>query len=396
MTNSIARKSATKSPKRSKSKAKPRFPLWLHTGTGQWCKKIGGHRYYFGTDKDAALAEYLRVKDDREAGREPPPKDDQRVTIKTLVNTFLTHKTSAVQIGELTQRTFNGYLTTCEGLIDALGKNTAVESIRPDDLLQYRRKLAETNGPTSLGNEITRVRTVFIFAFANGLIEKPVRFGEFRKPKKSASRRLRASKGDKLFEPAELRRLYYAADTQMRVMILLGINAALGNADCGTLPINAVDLDGGWLNFPRQKTGIERRCPLWSETVSAIREYLPTRKTPVDDANAGLLFITKRGASWHIDGRYASPVTASFRNLLGKLELYREGLSFYALRHTFQTIADEHGDYLATRRVMGHADHSISDHYRERFSDDRLVQVTEYVRGWLFPRPTVGKEGGQQ
>lgn len=112
MAHSTARKSAAESPKRSKSKAKPRFPLWQHAATGQWCKKIGGHRFYFGVDKDVALAEYLRVKDDREAGREPAPKNDQRLTVKTLANVFLTHKTSAVAIGELTQRTFNGYLTT--------------------------------------------------------------------------------------------------------------------------------------------------------------------------------------------------------------------------------------------------------------------------------------------
>ena len=384
MTNSISRKSATKSPKRSKSRAKPRFPLWQHAGTGQWCKKIGGHRYYFGTDKDSALAEYLRVKEDREAGREPPPKDDQRVTLKTLVNTFLTHKTSAVAIGELTQRTFNGYLTTCEGLASALGKNTAVESIRPEELLAYRRKLAETNGPTSLGNEITRVRTVFIFAFENGLIDKPVRFGEFKKPKKSASRRLRASKGSKLFDSAELRTIIEAADIQLRAMILLGINCAFGNADCGQLPIEAINLKSGWIDFPRSKTGIERRCPLWPETVAAIREYLPKRRKPADDAIAGLLFIKKNGESWHIDGRTASQITASFRNQLGKLKLYREGLSFYALRHTFQTIGDDAGDYLAVKRIMGHADHSISDHYRERFADDRLVKVADHVRGWLY------------
>jgi DNA-directed RNA polymerase subunit RPC12/RpoP len=62
----------------------------------------------------------------------------------------------------------------------------------------------------------------------------------------------------------------------------------------------------------------------------------------------------------------------------------RPGLSFYTLRHTFQTIGDETGDYLAVRRVMGHSDNSISDHYRERFQDERLRKVVDYVRGWLL------------
>ena len=108
----------------------------------------------------------------------------------------------------------------------------------------------------------------------------------------------------------------------------------------------------------------------------------------MDDANAGLLFITKYGSPWHVGGAKGRPITAEFRKLLNKLELYREGLSFYAIRHTFQTIGDEAGDYLAVRRIMGHADNSISDSYRERFSDDRLVKVVEHIHAWLFPRAT--------
>jgi hypothetical protein len=46
---------------KSNSKRKTRsdkFPLTLHK-TGQFCKKIKGKLYYFGTDKKAALERYL-------------------------------------------------------------------------------------------------------------------------------------------------------------------------------------------------------------------------------------------------------------------------------------------------------------------------------------------------
>lgn len=121
--------------------------------------------FYFGTDKDAALAEYLRVKEAREAGLEPPPKGDEWVTFKALANTFLTHKRSAVAIGELTERSFRDYLATCEGMATALGKETAIESITTEALLKYRRKLAERLGPVALGNEVNRCRVVFNVGF---------------------------------------------------------------------------------------------------------------------------------------------------------------------------------------------------------------------------------------
>jgi len=210
MADSIRRKSAVKAPKRQ-----PRFPLWLHSGTGQWTKKIKGRMFYFGTNQDEALARYSAHLDELK-NPSPAKVDPERATVKTLANVFLTHKKSAVEIGELTARSFRDYLKTCEGMTDALGKATAVDSISAERLLAYRRELAKRLGPVSLSNEINRCRVVFNFAFENGLIDKPVRFGEFKRAKKSALRKSRAEKGSRLFEPADLRQIIEAADVQLK------------------------------------------------------------------------------------------------------------------------------------------------------------------------------------
>ena len=73
-------------------------------------------------------------------------------------------------------------------------------------------------------------------------------------------------------------------------MILLGINCGFGPADCSRLTIDAVDLDGGWIDFARPKTGIERRCPLWPETVEALREAIAGPPKPRGKEEAGLIF----------------------------------------------------------------------------------------------------------
>ena len=43
---------------RKRKKRSDKFPLTLHK-TGQYCKKIRGKIYYFGSDKGRALESYL-------------------------------------------------------------------------------------------------------------------------------------------------------------------------------------------------------------------------------------------------------------------------------------------------------------------------------------------------
>jgi integrase len=79
-----------------------------------------------------------------------------------------------------------------------------------------------------------------------------------------------------------------AAGVSLKAMLLLGIDCGFGNSDCASLPLSALDLDGGWITYPRPKTGIERRCPLWPETVAALREVLARRHEPKNAEHAGL------------------------------------------------------------------------------------------------------------
>lgn len=53
--------------------------------------------------------------------------------------------------------------------------------------------------------------------------------------------------------------------------ILPGINRGFIQRDLSDLPVTAVDLDNAIIDFPRGKTAVERRCPLWLETVAALK-----------------------------------------------------------------------------------------------------------------------------
>jgi integrase len=256
-----------------------------------------------------------------------------------------------------------------------------------------------------------------------------VRWGtEFKKPSKKALRTCRKRNGARMFEPAELHSLLAAASVPMRAMILLGVNCGFGNGDIFRLPIKALDLKGSWVEFARPKTGIDRRCPLWPETVAACKEALAKRPEPSEACHAGLVFLTKHGRPWgtravvHPDKEgdklkrnMDDPVSKEFKKLLkrprcpkcGTIEttaaekcgacgwkptdkeewtsLYRLGLGFYALRHTFETIGGDSRDQVAVDALMGHARDDMASVYRERIDNARLQAVVDHVHKWLWP-----------
>jgi integrase len=379
----------TSEPARSKpAKPYPEFPLTAHPA-GQWCKKIRGKLHYFGpwADPDAALTKYLEQKDDLHAGRKPRP-DTVALTVKDVANAFLNAKADSRDVGELSPRTWDEYHDACELLVSQLGKSRLVADLDPEDFSNLRKHMARKWGPTRLGNVIQRIRCVFKFAGDNNLIGKLPCYGQgFKRPSKKTLRLNKAKKGAMLFTAEEIRRLLDKAGVQMKAMILLGINCGFGNADCGNLPLTALDLDRGIIDYPRPKTGISRRCPLWPETVAAVREVLAHRPTPKDRADAGLVFVTRCGQSW---SKVSSTGLLSrlTSRLLRELGINgRKGFAFYALRHTFRTVADEAKDQPAADYIMGHEVPHMSSVYRESISDERLRAVTEHVRQWLFAEP---------
>lgn len=388
----------------------PEFPLTPHP-SGAWQKKIRGKIHYFGRwakrvngklvriDSDGwkeALEEYKKVADDLHAGRTPRVQSDG-LTVADLCNRFLTAKLRKRESGELGLRMFVEYRETTDLIVNAFGKTRLVDNLAADDFEGLRARMAERWGPVRLGNAITRVKSVFKYALDNGLIDKPIRFGgEFRKPDKAVLRRHRATNGAKMLEADELRRLIDAASASLRTMVLLGLNAGFGNHDISTLPLSALDLDGGWVDFPRPKTGIARRCPLWPETVAALRVVLAERPAAKDNADADLIFLQRSGRRWvrHTEKSRTDNVSVVFCGLLKACGLYRDGLGFYTLRHVFRTVADAARDPVAIDLIMGHTDPSMAGHYRERIDDSRLRAVTEHVRTWLFgPEPDGGNEG---
>ncbi|HXY34634.1 MAG TPA: tyrosine-type recombinase/integrase [Planctomycetaceae bacterium] len=384
----------TSKPRVKVAKPYADYPLTPHP-SGRWCKKIRGKLHYFGKidDPAAALTSFNREWPYLQDGRTPPPFDTgDGCTVRLLCNAFLTAKKAHLDSGELSARSFQDYFRACETLVNHLGKDRRVDDLRSDDFRDLRAVLQTTRSPVSLKNEIIRSRMVFKFAVDERLIEKPVHYGQaFAVPTAKTLRKVRKRSGRKLFTRDEAIRILGAADVQLKAMILLGLNCGFGNTDCATVPITAFDLDGRWVDFPRPKTGIDRRIPLWPKTVKALRDALASRNKPVSQEDSDLAFLTRNGTRWVRvqQNRKATGFTNidalahAFSKLLRSLDINGHR-NFYALRHCFETYGGEAKDQVAVDAIMGHVDPSMADRYREEISDERLRAVTEHVRTWLF------------
>jgi integrase len=384
--NSTSQQGSEKPPKPYEG-----FPLFPHA-TKRWAKKILGQTRYFGPwdDWQGALDEFNRQKEDLYAGREPAPAG-KGVTVKKLCNAFLVAKKQKAARGEITPRMVESYRYTTDRIVEVFGLTKPVADLKPDDFARLLAEMAKTLGPVSRKVEIQKTRSVFKFAADNDLIDRPIRYGSaFDPPDKKAltkaKQKSRQQNGLKMFTADEIRRMMGATTKQFRAMILLGINCGFGNSDCATLTLAALDLENGWHNHPRPKTGVERRCPLWPETVAALKEVIAKRKTPKEPADKDLVFITKHGVRWvrMVDRRWQDSVSSVCKALLGKLGMKQRGRSFYALRHGFETIGGAVRDQVAVDFAMGHSDPSMAGHYREEVDDERLKAVTDHIHDWIF------------
>ena len=196
MAKSISSVAAAKSEwKRKTDKPKKPykgFPLFPHA-TRRWAKKIRGQHHYFAPwdDPDGALRRYLDQQDDLLAGRKPRG-GGRGLTICDLGNRFLTSKQHLLDTDEITPRTFYDYKSALDRVVAVFGKSRIVDDLAADDFEHMRKDIVKTRGPVALGNEIQRVRMIFKFELDQGLIERPVRYGQsFRKPSRKTLRKAR-------------------------------------------------------------------------------------------------------------------------------------------------------------------------------------------------------------
>lgn len=149
-------------------------------------------------------------------------------TVELIANAYLTRKEQLRDSGDISERTFQDALKGGKRFAAAFGKTRLVSDLGPDDFAEYRVKIAKTRGAVAIGNEVQQVRSILKFAYDEGYIAAPVRFGTaFNKPSAKSMRLERARHGSRDLTSDQIQTVFKEADVHLKAMILLSKNLYL-------------------------------------------------------------------------------------------------------------------------------------------------------------------------
>lgn len=385
---------------------RPRWPFPEHGALtahpkGKWCKWIKGRTEYFGHWRNPDPGnEWAKTALRRYLDFTRAAQDEQKatvagsdLTIEIAANHFLSARATDVAAGKLGQRQFTYYRQVGRLVLKTLGRSVRVTDLGPADFVRLRRAIQDSGelGAVSVGNRVQWIRTMFRWVDEFYGV-KPRYGGQFNKPPRREVRLGRRQRN--LFTAVEIRRMIAKASPAVKCFILLGINCGFGQTDCATVPRTAFDFRKRMLVWRRGKTGVNRACPLWPETVKALRAY----RRP-HTAELPLMFITeKMGHRWVREVavrdetgqvervKYLDAISPEVRYVAEMAKVKPRG--FYTFRHTFRTMAEGTGDLNAVRVIMGQSFSGLDDFYlhldQRPDYQRRLRKVTDAVRKWVF------------
>jgi integrase len=345
---------------------------------GRYQKFIRGKFYYFGgpgMSREDAIAAYQRVRHDLYAGTVLQASDDYSTwMLRDFSNKYLDARRAEVLAGTLRKVTYLDLRSSLLQFVRHVGTRRLVSEL---DAALFTAATAGLKGKLSgcrWNHIVSAVNAWLNYAVAHQWLEKLPAFG----PKWCKIPPSQLPRRDRTVSPAEFRKLTEAASEQMRAMLYLALNGGMGPTDLAVLKL--AEVEGNVIRCRRHKTKLQRVIPLWPETREALDDWLTRRISKLDT-----VFVTKFGRAW--DGPDVVHEFTDLRKAAGFDMQQRWGM--YALRHTFSTVADDHGDGNAKRIILGHALPGMDAVYVAGKRLERLREVVEVVRRVYVNSPAV-------
>jgi integrase len=388
-----------------------------------WAKKVAGKRYYFGSwTTDATGEKALQDWLDRQAGIRAG-LDNLRVsanastlTLGQLIRQFMEAKHDRLLAGRLADETFDDYNRELTALGNIVGVDAVASSIVADHFTTYYRYLLNTQklGSQRRATVVRYIRALFNWGAKNGKIPPAIFGTEFvpptTNPEAMAMEKARGgddAEDEPIFQPHIIDWLLDRATPAFKAMILISLNTGMGPSDIARLKWKHINLVSGRMGLRRGKNGIRREAYLWKETRRAlerVKRLKHNREAIKREAAESLVFITRKGLPYvrrervMKDGRVVktkinNAISITFSRWVDEAKDKRivpkdDKLTYYVLRHTFRTHADNCPDLNAVKRTMGRPIVGSDRKYvRGKMELKRLKRVAMTVRKYVRPNP---------
>jgi integrase len=332
-----------------------------------WVKTINGKTRWICSKTAAPTAEdadRIYVEKFQELWRAKSiPTTKGALLVRDLCNLWVDRQHQRFEAGEISKVSYLEYEDSARDFADAVGSGTRLEHLAPNHFADARALFASRFAAHRLSKWLILTRSMFKWAMGHPLRLRAPDYGDcYDLPKRKQFRVERAARGRQIFTADEIHLLLELANPAMRAVILLGVNCAFGQTDICSITSAAIHTNTSWIVFPRTKTAVPRRIPMWPETAAAI----------------SVLEHGKR-----LFGYTANGINANWRRLLSRAKGV-EQIGFYGLRRTWRTWADNARDQRAAETIMGHVLGDVGSLYVDHVSDSRLIAVSNHVRSRLF------------
>jgi len=178
--------------------------------------------YYFGKDKAEALRLYHEQATSLHTGTGRETARKQDLSLRTLCNLYLEHQDSRAVVGEISHRHFYDVKSRLQEFAKFVGPTQVVGDVTTLQVQSYRQKLIKDGKQAdTINTKLSAVKSLFNWATENGVVEYGPNLRAVKKvPTKKVERQT--------FTPKQVQLLLEEAGTQMRAMILLGLNCGFG------------------------------------------------------------------------------------------------------------------------------------------------------------------------
>ena len=310
------------------------WPAGLTAYKRGWCIWYKGQkRHVAGRTADrrtlAALWQAKREAIDTDGVLIPTGGD---VTLRELAAAYfaaLDRRMNDRSARPLSKRQRDNLMYECNRFGKFVGGATLVRDVGPAVFSRYRKHLGNQS-PQTIASIIGRVGAMFTWAHRNGVVDKPILFGDaWQRPHRSLLRDQRMSVS-KTYSEDDVGKLFAVADPMWRCWIALGVCGGFTVADLANLPREM--LAGDVIDYRRRKVGkLRRLVPI----VPGLRKLLKAyrRPKPADERFVNHAFLNDAGLPV---GHWPKLTEASvrFRDLQQRAGVFRKGRSFTGLRTT--------------------------------------------------------------